>query len=558
MRTTFLFALACWISAGALAQTAASAASAASEGDLQGMASRALAGDPGSATFAVWRGGHLVTATAHNAAPGLPLPTGSAATAPLYEIGSISKVFTGLLLAQAVERGDLALDDTLGGLLRGEVDFSSPAVAAINLRQLITHSSCLPRQFGQLRSGAAIVDQIRRADRPALWSALASQTLPGAGPCPASYSNYGMAVVGEVLARRYGNPWSDLVRERITSPLGMSDTMQQLGDQSPRLAAGYSGRKSAEPWDMQAFAGAGALRSSAQDMVTFGRALLMGRTGPLGAAAERALLPLADYVGGQIGYGVFVDGPAGKRTYSHDGQTGGFRSLLTMAADAGEVRVVLASNNQANVFATVADWMAARYPASDAAVAVEPARLADYIATYRVSPALAFTVVVQDGALYLRSTNGVFRAYQPVGPDRFTRPAGGAQLTFSRAADNAVTGLVLEQSGRSTHARRVGDVVPDGMVLRPGEAARYMGRYATTRFLRDAIEFDVREESGQLMVRSSAFPWEPVFPLAGRLDRFRYQGLAELQFERDATGQAAALVLHQNGEMRAQRVHNKD
>lgn len=552
MRSTFFFALVCWISASAPAQTAAPAS------DPQGMASRALAGDPGSAAFAVWRDGHLVTATAQNAAPGAPLASGATAVLPLFEIGSISKVFTGLLLAQAVERADLVLDDTLGGLLHGEVKFSSPAVAAITLRQLITHSSCLPRQFGPLRSGAAIVDQIRNADRPALWSALASQTIAGAGPCPASYSNYGMAVVGEVLARRYGKPWADLVQERVASPLGMSDTTQHLGNQSPRLAAGYNGRKSAEPWDMQAFAGAGGLRSSAQDLVTFGRALLMGRTGPLGAAAERVLQPLADYVGGQIGYGVFVDGPPGKRTYSHDGQTGGFRSLLTMAADTGEVRVVLASNSQANVFATVADWMAARYPASDAAVPVEPARLADYIATYRVTPTLAFIVVVQDGSLYVRSTHGVFRAYQPVGPDRFTRPAGGAQVTFSRAADNAVTGLVLEQSGRSTHARRVGDVVPEGMVLRPGEAARYAGRYAATRLLRDAIEFDVREEAGQLMVRSSAFPWEPVFPLAGQLDRFRYQGMAELQFERDATGQAAALVLHQNGELRALRVRSKD
>ena len=146
MRITFFFALACWISASALAQTAAPA------GDPQGMASRALAGDPGSATFAVWRDGHLATAAAQNAAPKAPLASGSGLTAvlPLFEIGSISKVFTGLLLAQAVERGDLVLDDTLGGLLHGEVKFSSPAVAAITLRQLITHSSCLPRQFGEL------------------------------------------------------------------------------------------------------------------------------------------------------------------------------------------------------------------------------------------------------------------------------------------------------------------------------------------------------------------------------------------------------------------------
>lgn len=541
--------LAWFVAASALAQSAAPAAAP----DLQAMAVRALAGDPGSASVAVWRDGQMTHGSAFSAGPGATTTSDPATATPLYEIGSISKVFTGLLLAQAVEAGDLALGDTLGGLLRGEVAFAAPEVAAITLRQLVTHSSCLPRQFGDLRSGADIAAQIRTADRAALWAALASQTLPRAGPCPAQYSNYGMAVVGELLSRRYAKPWADLVRERIADPLGMLDTRVHLAGQSPRLAAGYNGRRRAEPWEMRAFAGAGGLRSSAVDMVTFGRALLMGRDGPLGAAAERVLVPLGEYAGGQIGYAVFVDGPTGRRTYSHDGLTGGYRSLLTMAADTGEVRVALASNGQAAVFGTIADWMAARYPVTDVVVPVDAGRLAAYAAVYRVMPSLAFTVVAQDGALHVRSTNGIFRAYLPVGPDRFTRPAGGAQITFMRSGDSSVTSMVLEQSGRSTAARRTGDPVPERPVLRSGEATPYVGRYVATRLLRDAIEFDVREESGQMLVRSSAFAWEPVFPVAGQVDRFRYQGAAELQFERDGAGKVLALVLHQNGELRALR-----
>ena len=518
------------------------------------MATRALAGDPGSASVAIWRDGRLLTGTVTNGLAGAAGAGSVAPVAPLYEIGSISKVFTGVLVAQAVERGELALEDTLGRLLSAEVMFSSPEVAAITLRQLLTHGSCLPRQFGDLRGGAAIVAQIRTADRAALWAALAAQKLPRTGPCPAQYSNYGLAVIGELLTVRYGKPWGDLVRERITMPLEMTDTMQHLGDHAPRVAAGFFGRRPAELWDMQAFAGAGGLRSTAQDMVKFGRALLLGRGGPLGAAAERALTPLASYEGGQIGYAVFVDGPSGKRTYSHDGQTGGYRSLMTLAADTQEVLVTLASNAQAAVHAPITEWTSARYPVTDVGVPIDVARLADYAAAYRVMPTLAFTVVVQDGALHVRATNGIFRAYLPVGVDRFTRPAGGAQITFSRAADGTVHGLVLEQSGRTTTAQRVNDPVPDKPVLRPGEAEPFVGRYAATRFLREAIEFDVRQESGQLLVRSSAFAWEPVFPMSGRPDRFRYQGLAELQFERDATGKLVALVLHQAGELRAARV----
>ena len=98
----------------------------------------------GQAAVGVWRDGKAHEARVQSgdatpaAAPGSGAP-------PLFEIGSISKVFTGLLLAQAVERGDLGLDDRLGDVLAGKVAFSSPAVASITLRQLVTHSSCLPR-----------------------------------------------------------------------------------------------------------------------------------------------------------------------------------------------------------------------------------------------------------------------------------------------------------------------------------------------------------------------------------------------------------------------------
>ena len=279
------------------------------------LARAALGGEAGSASVAVWREGHQSVATWRRApdvgASALLVP---AEPLPLLEIGSISKVFTGLLLAQAVEKGDLGLDDNLGQLLKGKVEFSSGEVAGITLRQLVTHSSCLPRQFGELRNGTAIVAQIRSASRAALWAALASEKFPRKGPCPALYSNYGMAVVGELLSERSGKPWNELVRDNITAPLGMVDTVQHLGDKAARFSAGFDGRLSAQAWNMDAFAGAGALRSTVSDMVLFGRAILAGRNGPLGAAAERLVAPLGTYRGGEIGYAIFVGGPPSRRT----------------------------------------------------------------------------------------------------------------------------------------------------------------------------------------------------------------------------------------------------
>lgn len=521
--------------------------------DPESMAREALGTEPGWAAVALWRNGQVVQATIRRD-PG----TGGtqaerlavSGPAPLFEIGSISKLFTGLLLAQAVERGELSLDDTLGQLLRGTVDFASDRVAAISLRQLVTHSSCLPRQFGNGRDSEA---QIRNADRVDLLLALERQQIDAAAPCPAVYSNYGIALLAEMLVRRYDKPWELLVRERITEPLAMRDTLLQLGNQADRLVPAFAGPSSASPWPMRAFAGAGGLRASAQDMVVFGRALLQGRAGPLGAAAERMLAPLGNYEGRQIGYAVFIHGPPERRTYSHDGLTGGFRALLTLSPDNGEVMVALVSNRQAPLPAMAQAWWAQRYPVSDRAIDLPPSALAALAGVYQADSGLVLTVALDDGRLYVRSRGGVFRAYIAVANDTFTRPAGGARIVFERDGTR-VTGLTLDQAGNRLRTTRTAQVAPEQVVLRAGAAQAYAGHFAVANGGGPKIAFDVRDEHGQLMVRSTRFPWEPVIPVPGKVDRFRYDNPdAELQFERDASGRVEALVLHQHGPLRALR-----
>lgn len=337
-----------------------------------------LGGLPGSVAVGVWSAGRTEYAGISDGRESSPEKV-NGPDAALFEIGSISKVFTGLLLAQAVERGDLGLDNTLGTLLADKVSLTSPAVAAITLRQLITHTSCLPRLPPDFRDGSDQREAYRSYGRDRMWKALAGIALTRSPPCEAVYSNLGVAIVGELLSERYQVPWDALVAQRITGPLGMNDTVRSLGDRRSRLAPGFQGSSPVNPWEFDAFRGAGSLHSTPADLLRFGRVLIAGAASPLGPAAERLLKPLA-WFEGEIGYAIFVRGPEAHRTYVHTGLTGGYASQLVLAPDTDEVVVILASNSEAPVFRVGNSLLSSRYPLSPSsgALVVDPARLGDY------------------------------------------------------------------------------------------------------------------------------------------------------------------------------------
>jgi CubicO group peptidase (beta-lactamase class C family) len=372
------------------------------------LARTALGAERGTLVVGTLRNGQAAYGAASNPEPPSPprALAASSAEQPMFEIGSVTKVFTGLLLAQSVERGDVKLDDTVGKLLAGKVDAFSqsqsqspplpPAVASVTLRQLVTHTGCMPVMADGVTGGAPLAEQFRSFDRPMFWAALARIKLTAAAPpCEAAYSNFGMALLGQLLAERYGTSWGELVRARITEPLGMNDTVISLGDKASRMAPAFAGDRRQPLFDMQAYAPASALRSTAADMLTFSRAVLAGAGGPLGPAAARMLTPLARYEGAEIGYAVMVRGPeGGRRTYWHAGLTEGYRTLWLLAPDTGEAIVVLSSNARAPMQAVMLAIGKSRYPVSTAEVPIDAKRLDDYKGEYRVSKAqaLSFTV----------------------------------------------------------------------------------------------------------------------------------------------------------------------
>jgi D-alanyl-D-alanine-carboxypeptidase/D-alanyl-D-alanine-endopeptidase len=272
----------------------------------------------------------------------------------LFEIGSVTKVFTALLLAEAVLRGELSLDTPVGDLLP-EVDVPTRDGVAISVEHLATHTAGLPSNPMSLP--AAIRTQWRyrdgdpweTIDRATLLASLAATTLrctPGTGGI--AYSNVGAGVLGHALVAASGAPdFGELVRARICAPLGMVDTVLLPDDeQTAREATGHrSRRRLTGHWKIAGLPGAGALRSTADDMLTFLHAQLRPEDTPLGPAIT--LSHEERRPGKRLGIGLGwlrVPLRGGHTVLWHNGGTGGFRAFAGIVPDAGVGVIALAND----------------------------------------------------------------------------------------------------------------------------------------------------------------------------------------------------------------------
>lgn len=183
-----------------------------------------------------------------------------------FEIGSITKTFTALLLAQAAERGEVALDDPVGDHL----DLGHSAAAAVTLADLSSHRSGLPRVATTVPTLATGLWSTYRGSDPypygleALKEHARASTLSAAGTF--TYSNLGVALLGQSLAAAAGTDYPTLLQTRILDPLGMADTsIAVTADHLPAGArTGYTATgRPAAAWTMSAYAPAGAISNRA-------------------------------------------------------------------------------------------------------------------------------------------------------------------------------------------------------------------------------------------------------------------------------------------------------
>ncbi|MGA2965031.1 MAG: serine hydrolase domain-containing protein [Terriglobales bacterium] len=255
------------------------------------------------------------------------LPDGNA----VFEIGSATKVFTALLLADMVERGEVLLIDPVAKHLPPDIRTPERGGRQITLQDLATHTSGLPRLPSNLkpkdRSNPYADYSVEQ-----LYEFLSSYILTRDIGSQYEYSNLGGGLLGHVLAQRAAMDYEALVRERICDPLHMDSTRITLSpEMKSRLAMGYNSALEAVPmWDLPTLAGAGALRSTADDLLTFLAANLGHTESPLASTMARMLeiRRPTGVPGLEIVLGWHVLTRDGREIVWHNGGTGGFRSFI--------------------------------------------------------------------------------------------------------------------------------------------------------------------------------------------------------------------------------------
>lgn len=263
----------------------------------------------------------------------------------IFEIGSVTKTMTALLLADLAREGVVGLDDPVAEHLP-----VAPPVKGrpITLRDLATHHSGLPRlPKGSLWPGLTSErhDPYARYDEAALSAAVLA-TRPRVEPGRRfGYSNLGGGLLGWALARAAGTDYATLLADRLTGPLGLVDTAVALpAGQEHRLAPGHGWRgHPAGRWDLALLAGAGGAVSTAADLTRYVGAFDTAYDGPLAAAAADTRTPQqrAGRVGpASVGLGWLL-APDGM--LFHDGGTGGYRSFVGSRPDLGVSVVVLSA-----------------------------------------------------------------------------------------------------------------------------------------------------------------------------------------------------------------------
>lgn len=273
----------------------------------------------------------------------------------VYEIGSLTKLFTALLLAIDIERGQLELEAKAATLFGKAWDLPSWRGQELTLLDLATHTSALPRMPRNIKPKNQL-DPYSDYSEEQLRSALAKLMLIRPIGQRYLYSNLGFGLLGHGLAKRVGSTFESRVQSDICEPLGMTSTKSVLdASMKERFApAHFANGLRSRPWTFDVLAPAGSLRSSMRDMLRFAAVQVEPPKSPLGRAILATQLARRR-AGKRMQVGLawhLVEDERVGTVLAHAGMTGGYASQIMVIPRKGMGIVLL--TNEAKSASTLA------------------------------------------------------------------------------------------------------------------------------------------------------------------------------------------------------------
>ena len=282
----------------------------------------------------------------------------------VFEIGSITKTFTTLLLQDMVQRGAMALDDPVARYLPATVHVPTYRGKEITLVHLADQSSGLPYEVSNAlkvstRDGLNPFAGYTQEQMYALVSGFELRRAPGEA---FGYSNIGMGLLGDAISRKAGLDYEQLVLQRICEPLHMDSTRVALNEAlNQRLATGHAATGATAPnWDIGAIVGAGGLRSTANDLAKYVAAQIAVPPGALTALMQRTHAfrhktdPTERGNTAMPWYDQDSYSPPGLHLLGHAGATGGYTTFIGF--DTEQRRGVVVLSNQSSIQSQMVGW----------------------------------------------------------------------------------------------------------------------------------------------------------------------------------------------------------
>jgi D-alanyl-D-alanine-carboxypeptidase/D-alanyl-D-alanine-endopeptidase len=382
----------------------------------------------------------------------------------VFEIGSVTKVFTATLLSDMVERGKVRLNDPISKYLPKSVKTPTRNGKEITLLDLSTQTSGLPRLPDNF-TPKDVQNPYADYTVEQMYAFLSSYTLTRDIGSKYEYSNLGVGLLGHILALRAGKDYETLVRTRICQPLKMDSTRIKLTpEMQARLAVGHNPALLPVPgWDLPTLAGAGAVRSTVNDMLKFVAANLGLKKSPLLVAMQNAHQSRHDTGTPdlEIGLNWHILKKFDTVMVWHNGGTGGYHSFIGF--DQKQRKGVVVLSNSTNSIDDIGfHLLESKYPVAKfeapkerKAIKLEAKILDAYVGEYQVVPGFGLTVSREGDQLFAQATGqNKFELFAETETDFFLKVVD-AQITFVKDDKGQVTQLVLHQNGVNQPAKKI-------------------------------------------------------------------------------------------------------